>query len=261
MITIGTFNVEWLGDGDSLDIKKRTEVDYKNLAAIIEQTGADVLALEEVENVAALQKVLRYLPEYSYKLGVHGRAQNVGLIYNKSVTVSESFEYMPVATRGERNRPGFVAECRKGDFSWTMMVVHLKSTSRADSTPELRSASFDNRREQVQVLRSWFDSVCAVQPGHSVIIAGDFNDFAQRTQNPTLTTLVQDTLAVLLSKELRSCRIPAWYGIDHIVVNAAAERRYIPMSIGVVPIEKFFSKEQAERISDHCPVVARFSTN
>ena len=259
VLTLGTFNMEWLGDGDSLDVKKRTEQDYMNMAMVIEQTGADVLGIEEVENAAAIQRVLRYLPNYSFKLGSHGRSQNVGVLYKTSVSVEGGFEYMALATRGDRNRPGYVVDCSKGDFSWTMMVVHLKSTSRADSTPELKTASYANRREQVQVLRTWFDSLSAI-PGRNVIVAGDFNDFAQRTQNPTLTAILQDTQAVLLTSELRSCRVPTWYGIDHILANASAATHCLPTSPQVLPLERMLSKEQADAVSDHCPVVARFRT-
>lgn len=259
VLTIGTFNMEWLGDGDSLDVKKRTEQDYKNMAMVIEQTDADILGIEEVENPAALQRVLRYLPGYSFMLGSHGRAQNVGVLYKPSVTVTGGLEYLPLATRGDRNRPGYVVECTKGDFSWTMMVVHLKSTSRADSTSELRLASFANRKEQIQVLRTWFDSLTAVS-GRKVIVTGDFNDFAQRVQNPTLTVLLEDPAAVLLTKDLRSCRMPAWFGIDHIVADTATAARCVPTSVQALPMDRLLSKEQADAVSDHCPVVARFRT-
>ncbi|MFM7775285.1 MAG: endonuclease/exonuclease/phosphatase family protein [Candidatus Kapaibacterium sp.] len=258
VLTIGTFNMEWLGDGDSLDIKKRSEEDYRNIAMVIEKSEADVLGIEEVENAAALQKVLRYLPGYSFRLGTHGRAQNVGILYKPSVKITHGFEYMRVATRGDRNRPGFVVECSKGDFSWTMMVVHLKSTSRADSTPELRVASYANRREQVAVVRAWFDSTSALS-GRNVIVAGDFNDFAQRVQNPTLTELLADSSAILLTKDLRSCRVPSWFGIDHILANTTAATRYLAGSAFALPLERLFAKEQADAVSDHCPVLARFT--
>jgi exonuclease III len=259
VVTIGTFNMEWLGDGDSLDIKKRTEQDYKNVALVIEQTGADVLGIEEIENDAAIRRVLRYLPGYSFQLGSHGRAQNVGVLYKSTVSVRAGFEYMPVATRGDRNRPGYVVECSKGNFAWTMMVVHLKSTSRADSTPELRVASYANRREQVQALRWWMDSVSAIS-GKNAIITGDFNDFVQRAQNPTLTELINSSSVVFLTKELRSCRVPTWYGIDHVGANTAAASRWLSEGVQVIPIERLLPKEQAEMVSDHCPVVTVFST-
>ena len=55
-VTIGTFNMEWLGDGVG-DTKKRTDADYLRIADIIEKTGADVIGIQEVENEAALKKV------------------------------------------------------------------------------------------------------------------------------------------------------------------------------------------------------------
>jgi endonuclease/exonuclease/phosphatase family metal-dependent hydrolase len=103
------------------------------------------------------------------------------------------------------------------------------------------------------------DSVSAIS-GKNAIITGDFNDFVQRAQNPTLTELINSSSVVFLTKELRSCRVPTWYGIDHVVANTAAASRWLSEGVQVIPIERLLPKEQAEMVSDHCPVVTVFST-
>ena len=62
-VVVGTFNMEWLGDGID-DRIKRSERDYERLAEVIENTNADVLGLQEIENEAALKRIMKYLPEY-----------------------------------------------------------------------------------------------------------------------------------------------------------------------------------------------------
>ncbi len=258
VITIGTFNVEWLGDGDSLDVKQRTDEDYRNIAEIIKKTDAEVLGIQEIENSAALEKVLRYLPEYKYYLGTHGHAQNVGVLYKSSVQISDATEYLPLATRAERNRPGFVFRCTKNQFSATVMVVHLKSTSRMDSTKELKVESYINRREQVHVLRTWLDSLVLNAHQEDVLVVGDFNDFAQRQQNATLGEILADTNAVLLSAEQRSCKKPEWYGIDHILASRHLSQRWYAQSIHNVNLYALLKSTEAIGVSDHCPVVTQF---
>ena len=80
-LTVGTFNLEWLGDGVR-DRNDRAESDYKNIAEIIIKTKADILAVQEIENPAALMKVIRYLPNYSFYVGRGGAQQNLGFIFN-----------------------------------------------------------------------------------------------------------------------------------------------------------------------------------
>ena len=45
-VTLGTFNIAWLGDGEN-DREKRSESDYERIAAIIKDMNADVIGLQE----------------------------------------------------------------------------------------------------------------------------------------------------------------------------------------------------------------------
>jgi endonuclease/exonuclease/phosphatase family metal-dependent hydrolase len=125
---VATFNVEWLGDGVN-DTKPRTDGEYMRIADIIIKTGADVVGLQEIENQAALNKVLRFLKqEHEYEgivLEGYGGQQHAGVMWKKSITVTPKGAYTPLVTEAGRSRPGFVVECKKGDFDWVMMVVHL----------------------------------------------------------------------------------------------------------------------------------------
>lgn len=259
-ITVGTFNVEWLGDGSDDDKIQRSEEDYKNLAAVIEESGADVLGLEEVENPAALQRVLKYLNGYSFYVGSSARQQNVGVLYKNTVQVSNPVEYMPVATRPNRNRPGFVVQCKKGNFDWIMMVVHFKSSSRADSTPELKKEAVLNRIEQAEVVAKWVDSLLANGKEKDIMIVGDFNDSPIRRVNPTLMPMMNDSNIVFLTKELGSCQSASWMSIDHIVCTQQTVKRWQPISLHHINFHASLPKEQAKKVSDHCPVVGQFET-
>ena len=258
--TIGTFNIEWLGDGAE-DRKPRSDQDYLAIADIIIKSGADVLGVQEIENQEALNKVLRYLEGYKGFVSVGGNRQHVGVIYRSDVEVTRVGDYAPLQLdRPERLRPGLVIACRKGAFDWVQMVVHLKSTSRYDSTNALLEESRDIRRKQVRALRAWADSVIDTGLEKDVIITGDLNDYPQRTRNATMDALVESDRMVFLTQDLPSCRNPKWHLIDHVIASEQAAQRAMSGSERVENPYAYLTEAQADRISDHCPVVVRFLT-
>lgn len=255
-VTVGTFNIAWLGDGEK-DREKRDDEDYARIAGVITQMNADIIGLQEIENEAALRKVMRYLDSYSCFVGSTARGQNVALLYKEGVEVQHIYEYMPVAIQKGRNRPGLVAHCKKGNFDWTMMVVHLKSTSRYDSTDNMRQESRETRRLQCSAISQWVDSVVSTKE-KDVIIVGDFNDFPLRKKEPTLTTLLENRHITFITKERKSCKDEKLYAIDHIVASQTAQKRFLVSSDGMINFYASEKKEIAQKISDHCPVVSTF---
>lgn len=255
-VTLGTFNIAWLGDGEN-DREKRSDSDYERIAGIIKDMNADVIGLQEIENEKALRKVMNYLDDYQCFVGNTARGQNVAFLYKNEVEVTDIKEYMPVAIHKGRNRPGLIAHCKKGNFDWSMMVVHLKSTSRYDSTDELRQESRETRRLQAAIMTKWVDSVAQTQE-KDIIIVGDFNDFPLRKKDPTLTALLDNQNIDFLTKERKSCKDEKLYAIDHIVVSKSAKKRFVTGSDGMVNFYASEKKEIAQKISDHCPVVSTF---
>lgn len=257
-VCIGTFNIGWLGDGGKDDKILRTEEDFKRIAGVIAEANPDVMGLQEIKNPAALKHVLAYLPDYSFYIGQHGRAQNVCVIYRKDVQVIDEGEFMPIAVDTSRNRPGLVLNCKKGNFDWKMMVVHFKSSSRYDSTPEMQTEARRMRSAQAEVASKWVDSLLTHGKEQDVFIVGDCNDFPQRTKNPTLTALVNNKNIEFLTYDSKSCSNEKWFGIDHIICTPSAKKRVITGSNHAVNFFAQYPKETADKISDHCPVVIEF---
>lgn len=260
-IAIGTFNIEWLGDGVD-DTKPRSEDEYRRIADVVARTNADVLGIQEIESQQALDRVLRYIPEYRGIVYQADMPQNVGVVYkHKDVVVTPVGPYTPLTLGINRMRPGYVVSCKRGDLDWLMMVVHLKSTSRFDSTEALRDESRIIRGKQVAMLRSWSDSVVKTTQERDVVIVGDFNDFTgRRGDQATLTALINSSEMSFLTGALKSCKNPAWYVIDHVVVSKTMKDRLVVSSERVEDTRSFLQKAEAEAVSDHCPVVVQFST-
>jgi len=149
-LSIGTFNIAWLGDGID-DTIQRDESDYKRIADIIQESGVEILCLQEIENSTSLDKLITFIPQYKYMIGKGGRSQNVAVLYKPSVSIDKSYEYLPIAVDPNRNRPGLVFNAKKGNFDCTIMVVHFKSSSRFDSTEALKIQARQMRYKQSEV--------------------------------------------------------------------------------------------------------------
>ncbi|MEI6089046.1 MAG: endonuclease/exonuclease/phosphatase family protein [bacterium] len=255
-VCIGTFNLEWLGDGIG-DKKPRSSADYEKYAEIIANSGMEVIGVQEVENSSAIKKIMKYLPDYKYILGKKGSIQNVGLIYKNTIQVESLGEYTPLKVEPERTRPGLIVKCKKGNFDWVIMVVHLKSTSRYDDTPEKRQESFDYRKEQAEVLSNWVDSIVDSDNEHDVFIVGDFNDNPRR-DDKVIAPLSYNSNIVFLTWDMQSCKNKMWDMIDHIVISKSVKNRYLDGSVHAYDFFSTLTDKAAEGISDHCPVMAVF---
>jgi hypothetical protein len=256
-VTIGTFNMEWLGDGIN-DRKDRTEDDYRRIADVITNSGIDVIGVQEIENAAALERVIKYLPDFDFILGKGGKAQKVGIIYRKNISVISLGDYQPIEVAVNRTRPGLVAQCKAGNFDWIMMVVHLKSTSRFDDTEDKREESLVLRSQQAAAVRKWADSTLNYSDEKDIIIVGDFNDSPIPKKNPTLEPLLLSSDFKFLTADLKSCKYKNLPLIDHIVASNSACRRMIDNSTGLYNFYPTMSKELQKSISDHCPVFTVF---
>jgi endonuclease/exonuclease/phosphatase family metal-dependent hydrolase len=259
-VTVGTFNVEWLGDGKD-DKKPRTDADYLRIADIIIKTDADVMALQEVENEQALQKILRYTNGYSGFVALTEAPQNVAIIYRPTVQVSKVGVLESLVLIPGRLRPGLEVQCSKGSFDWRMVIVHLKASSRADSTAQMRVQARELRSKQVEILAAYADSLLANGKEQDILLVGDFNDYPGRQKDPTLNALSDNPNFTIPTAQLKNCSNPKWTTIDHVMVTTSAAKRLIPNSPRTEPFAEYLSAEEAKSVSDHCPVLVSFSTD
>jgi exonuclease III len=256
-LIIGTFNIEWLGDGIN-DRLERNYDDYKRIADVIKTADYDVVGLQEVENKEALDRVIMHLPEYKYYVGQKGGSQNLAVVYKENIDVKYLGEYLSLAIEPNRHRPGLVIEGKKGNFDWIMMVVHFKATSRWDNTPEKKAQSYDIRRQQAEIVSRWADSVLAIGKEEDIFIVGDINDTPKRKKNNTIESLINNEKLFFLTAELKSCKYRGLYVIDHVVCSEAALSRFKDNSTYQINLYYMFDEEIANMISDHCPMVTSF---
>lgn len=256
VLSICTFNTEWLGDGIQ-DNKERATWDYKNIAKVISITNADIIALQEVENEKAIRKVLDYLDGYKFFVAEGYGKQNLAILYNQNIELKVVDIFKPLIVEENRTRPGLLVYAKKGNFDFYLMNVHLKSTSSYDNTEELRQKSYELRQQQAMVLNQFLDSMLTNQNDRDIFFVGDMNDNPNR-KNSNIKFFADDPKVLFLTSYLRSCKNPNWDNIDHIAITPNIEPRLIKSSIRQVNLYELFKQTQAQQVSDHCPVVISF---
>lgn len=253
---IGTFNIAWLGDGTGDNIK-RTEYHYEKIARIIEALEADVLALQEIENEAALERILKYLPGYTCFISADkNEQQNVAFLVKESVTVQGKRILHETEVAADTTRKGLLISVRKGNLDMTLICVHLKSTSRYDDTPEKRMMSFALRERQAAALNRMADSLLSTSE-KDIVILGDFNDNPLKKKH-NLGPLSDNASFSFITKDLPSCKSPIWKSIDHMVCSAGMNARLMANSLFVYDLKSAVADKELDKISDHCPVTAGF---
>lgn len=256
-LTFGTFNIVWLGDGES-DKITRTNKDYTNIKSLIESLEVDVLALQEIENYNALLKVVD-TAKYRIITSSYPKNQKTALIINKSITIIDTFELSNISLGNRDLRPGLVAYCKYNGADFFVGSFHFKSTSRYDDTPLKKTRSFDMRKEQTSILLSELEKLAGIKSDNDFILLGDFNDNPSK-DNSNITELENDEYDFLTS-EMNSCKYPIWKSIDHIIISKDLKDNVINSTLYMLDINSIYKESEAKKISDHCPVSVQLNFN
>lgn len=257
-IIVATFNMSWLGDGTK-DLLKRNEKDYRNIAEAITELDADIIACQEIENVAAIRKVSKYLPNHNFVISRAGSAQKLAIFYRKSIHISNVRELTELQLDNERLRPALVVNFKNKNFDFELVNIHLKSTSGFDIQKNTVKLSRDIRRKQARLLNKWLNNYIANNTEQDVIIIGDFNDTPKRQKYNTLNSFLSNEKLSFLTADLKSCgKYSNSYVIDNILVTNSAKNRVLLNSVGMLDLYSLFPANEIKRISDHCPVFATF---
>lgn len=257
ILLLGTFNIEWLGEGNN-DRKPRVEEDYKNIAEVIKKTGVEFFGLQEIENENSLLRVLKYLPDWTYIFNKsHSSSLNTCFIFKKYLNVEDLGNYEGINVEKQTTRPGSVVRLKHGKLDIHILNVHLKSTSGYDNTDEKKEHSYMLRRLQSIEIVNFKDSIINNNINNKVIVLGDFNDNPIREEESNI--LLLDSNFKFPTKYLASCKNEFWDVIDHIILSDDLFNHYQPSSAYVFDIFSVFLNQKADMISDHCPVMIRLN--
>lgn len=246
-IRIGTFNIEWLGDGNA-DTIQRNENDYLAIAKIIETIDCDVLALQEIENEDALMKVMNKVKR-KYNYSIDGTTENslkVAIIYDKSFQkIDEQFIHFSIKEMTFK-RPALYLKLKKKENEFEFITLHLKSSSKKKQDKKKDNVSpKEIRTKQANELIDWMKKH---QKNHAILL-GDFNE---EYEKGTILKQFENTFnSVVISKNMISCANSNWKMIDHIILPEHFRKTYKVERLQNYNHQIMYTTN-APKISDHC---------
>lgn len=216
--TVGTFNIEWLGGCPYKDkrgsVPERKDGDYKKIADVIKDSGASLLALQEVVTEEALFKVLNHLPDWGFILSKN-QNQKVALIFDKNRVKYDANSVQcldemadPKTFRYGSLRPPLSVYVKIDNFDCNIVVVHQKSGFSRNS--------MGIREKQSKMMNTWIQDYLQKNQDKDLLIMGDFNDF---NDSRSLDDISRGGILRYATDELRKgdyTNIPHKGIIDHI---------------------------------------------
>jgi endonuclease/exonuclease/phosphatase family metal-dependent hydrolase len=183
-LRLGTWNLEFLGaEGDFRSkLPLRDDADYRALGAKVKDLGVHVLAVQEINDEASLQRVAAAAgPSWRVLLGTSGSwddgktAQRVGFVWDGTALELLAAEELLELPREVDGVPIFhrvpVVACfrhKATGFDFRAVTVHLKAGQ--------KPADEQKRKLEAKALHQWFAAL-AVRPreDQDVVLLGDFN--------------------------------------------------------------------------------------
>ena len=257
----------------------------------IRAVDADVIVLQEVENLDTLRKFRTgYLggrKGYPHALVIDGndpRRIDVAILSRYPLTNIQTHSHLwsPELHSYLFSRDCLVADVQgPGSLTFTLFVNHLKSMIDMDDPENGRRNTRDRRAAQARTVKQIVTARFGNNAGvHPFIVLGDFNDYMESDDQgePGIGELVQWDQVVNVVDRLpederwthyfkgRGALKPAYHQLDYLLLSKSlAERNSHPPHIERRGLPKRADRYSGERFSgvglnspkasDHCPVV------
>lgn len=239
---------------------KRFSTDYARIRCYVRLFDPDILAVQEVDGVEALQRVVDgdvYEVHVSNRPqpGNMGGRQNTGFAYKKGLDVAVQPDVIALDVSSGSLRRGARIDVTMNGETLSLMSVHLKSGCFENTSS---GSSCNKLFEQLPELEAWVDAAALAE--HPFVVLGDFNRRLTLPGDDVWAEIDDgvpanaDLLAVTEDMPI-SCRDNNYSEfIDHIVVDKRAASFVDRSSFRHVT---FRQEDEAvwDKISDHCPVV------
>lgn len=262
-LKLASWNMEHLAERNGSGCRPRTDADYAAMRAYVEDLGADVIAIQEVESQAAAERVFdpaTYTVVVEERIGTDRggecrgqpgltiNAQRTGFAVRKGIPFDRQPDFTAVQVGNPDLRSGVDLIVRpRGGEPIRVLSVHLKSGCSSGDRNEACPVLF----EQVPVMERWIDARAA--EGVRFAILGDFN---RRLAMPNDSVWADwddaspanADLALASGDQSARCNPRYRDFIDIIVLDRRATEDLRAFE------EKTF---EGEGLSDHCAVSAR----
>lgn len=259
-LRLAAWNMEHLAEANGTGCRPRTDADYEALRAYAEGLNADVIAVQEVESKAAVERVFdpsRYVVVVEDRVssgrggscrgedGLTIRDQRTGFAIRKGLAFDRQADLVALQLGNADLRSGVDIVVRpQGGEPVRLLSVHLKSGCSSGD----RNEACPVLMQQVPVMEDWIDRRAG--EGVRFAVLGDFNrrlalagDTVWADWDDGQPADADLSLAAGTTGALCNPRYPDF--IDHIVLD----RRAAADQVGFE--ERMYG---GEALSDHCAI-------
>ncbi|GAN88626.1 endonuclease/exonuclease/phosphatase family protein [Komagataeibacter intermedius] len=263
-LKLSTWNLDWLTtrpQGDPAlpaDVMPRSAAELDRLAYYARRLAPDIAALEEIDS-AQLAARLFPAPRYRILLSDDTVVQKVALAVRADLPVVRHADvtaldvYPPTAPR--HLRAGLDLTVGSGADSLRILVVHLKAGCRDSSATTRNRPVCRTLLRQIAVVQDWIME--RQDEGEAFVVMGDFNRLLA-PDDPAWRSLTENGPLTLATAGRASPCAQGSYFIDHIMAGGPARDWLQPGSLRVM-LYRENGRDDATRLSDHCPVSVRLS--
>jgi endonuclease/exonuclease/phosphatase family metal-dependent hydrolase len=251
-LEVATWNIENYPKNDSTPAV---------LANLIASLDLDIVALQEVQDIAAFNELVERLRGYEGMLSSHtygdGTYQKVGYVYRTEL-VSMTGAFLLFSQQGyEFPRPPFKVDVTVDNgsrsFTFTSIALHLKAGGGFSDR--------QRREEAVVLLEDHMRTTIDGTGNGSIMVLGDFNDTLAGAGANVFSPLSSsgDLYTIRTTDNSTSGDIsfvPSSVLLDHIVTSAELDAE-LPGSAAIIPRLDMQMTGYVGQVSDHLPVIVR----
>lgn len=222
------YNAEWLADhyeGDD-DFVPRNETDYEMIRQLLEDSGFDLMVLQETEGRPAID-LLGLDERWSRKSGESGWSQHVSFVWREDRLRIDDIREVRLPSNEYPQRDPLVGSVTlDSGLRFTLIGLHNK--------PYVDDESAAFRAQQVVEIHDWLRNGLPTEVDDpalatNILMAGDFNDSFEGIGNiPSLGPLLDDPDLHFATKQATTVSYPGFGGslIDHVVLSTPLYERW-----------------------------------
>jgi len=258
-IKVAAWNMEHLAEANGTGCRPRTDADYQSLRAYAEALDADVIAVQEVESQAAVERVFdpsQYVVLVENRVasgrggacrgedGLTIRDQRTGFAIRKGLAFERQADLVALQLGNADLRSGVDIVVRPRGQPLRLLSVHLKSGCSSGD----RNEACPTLMQQVPVMEDWIDR--RADEGVRFAVLGDFNRRLAQAGDAVWADWDDATPSnsdLSLAAGTTSARCNPRYSdfIDHIVLDRRATADQLEFE------ERTY---EGEALSDHCAI-------
>ena len=270
-VRVASWNIEHLAEHNEAGCVPRSTLDYEQLRDFSQLLNADIIALQEVENTAAVERIF---PKSEWNIVLSDRPnsttyrcrgndqestqQRVAVVLRKGIKYQINKSFRELGLEMEGLRYGVVVEVFGDRDTINLMAVHLKSGCFVDdySTSKLRACEVLGT--QIETLDDWIE--ISIRGNKKFIVLGDFNSRLTRENSMFWNKLVEMNTRPIGIKNgmqnLTGCHPRYPDLIDNIILGPQTSKLQVQNS-QMVHFYSSTDEQMAEddMLSDHCPII------